>query len=401
MLLAAVGAIGCRETDRADALSTPAAAQPIARLTLSDTPLVTIGGRDERLDYQTVYNSGALRLSDGQLVLADDATRELRFYDATGKHLRTAGGQGRGPGEFDRLRAIARLWADTVFAWDQNQSRWSLFSADGAHLRTAPLPALHEIRGAVQRRHPRHFAIGATIHALHSQWLIVEPLLEPNMGVPREMRVYQDTLTLHAVDRSGGGHHEIGSYPGPEWFFQGRRAGRLPFGEDLRIAPGSELVYVGSTRNPTVRVVSPLDGAEIRSITLPLRARPPSVADIERVRRRYIDRVPPQLRAVATSYVDAIPWPDSMPLYSNLLVAADGRLWVQAYRAPTDEVQEWLIFNPAGVHVAVVTLDSRAEVMDAGANFVVTRVTDEMDLQEIRAYGLVEARSQTTDRGIN
>jgi hypothetical protein len=391
-LLVAVGAIGCTESDRPDAASDPTAALPVARWTLTDTPLVAIGGRDERPDYQTVYNSGALRLSDGQLVLADDATRELRFYDATGKHLRTAGGQGGGPGEFDRLRMIARLKGDTVFAWDLVQARWSLFSGDGNHLKTGRLPALNEIRTALQQRYPLHFAAGGTLHALHNGWLIIEPQLEPNLDAPREVGVNQDTLVLYAIDRSGEHHRQIGSFPGPDWFFQDRRAGRLPFGEDLRIATGSDVVYVGSTRDPTIRIISPASAEVIGSIQLPLQARAPSAADIEQVRRRYIDRVPPQGRAVATAYIDAVPWPDSMPLYSNLRVAADGRLWVQAYRAPTDQLQEWLIFGPDGRQVASVSMDSKAEVTDAGADFVVARMTDELDLQEIRVYGLVDMR---------
>ena len=390
MLLAAAGASGCQQDDTADASSTPQASQPITRWTLSDTPLVAIGGRDERPDYQTVYNSGALRLSDGRLVLADDATRELRFHDPTGRHLLTAGGQGGGPGEFRRLRTIARLKGDTVFAWDLVQTRWSLFSPDGGHIETVSVPALNELRGALQRRYPLHFAGGGIIHPLHSGWLVIEPQHEPNMDVPRETRVYQDTLALYAFDRSGERYLEIGSNPGPEWFFQGQRVGRLPFGEDLRIAAGSDVVYVGSTRDPEIRMVSPANGQVIGSIQVPLTPRVVSAADIEQARRRYIDRVPPQGRAAATSYIDAVPWPESMPLYSNLRVAADGRLWVQAYRAPTDEAQEWLIFEAEGPQVASVSMDPGAEVTDAGADFVVVRVTDEMDLQEIRVYGLVE-----------
>ena len=392
MLLMAMGAIGCREAGPADASPDSAVAQPIARLTLSDTPLVTVGGRDERPDYQTVYNSGALRLADGQLVLADDATRELRFYDAAGTHVRTAGGEGSGPGEFNRLRTIARLRGDTIFAWDQVQSRSSLFSADGAHLRTAPLPALHEIRGTLQRRHPRHFAIGATMHALHSGWLVVEPQLEPNMERLSGTLAFQDTLVLYAIDPSGEQYRPIGSYPGPEWFFHDGSGRRLPFGEDLRLAAGDDAVYVGSTRDRTIRVVSPGSGQTIGSIQLPLKARAPSADDVEQLRSRSLGRMRPELRGRVTAYLDAVPWPDSMPLYSDLRVAADGRLWVQAYRAPTDELQEWLILEPAGRHVASVSIDPSAKVMDAGADFVVVRVTDEMDLQEIRVYGLAQER---------
>jgi hypothetical protein len=340
------------------------------------------------VDYQIVYNSGALRLSDGRLVLADDATRELRFYDSLGQHLRTVGGQGSGPGEFRRLRSIARLKADTVFAWDLVQRRMSLFSPDGAHLRTAPVPALQVILGELQRRYPRHFAVGASVHRLHTGSLVVEPLLEPNIEFPTETQLLQDTLLLYAIDSTGEDYVELGSYPAAEWFFHAGSGARLPFGENLLLAAAGDALYVGSTRNRTIRVLSPATARVIGSIELPLQARAPSREDIEQVRRRQVERMQPAMREAAESYMDAITFPAAMPLFSDLRVAADHRLWVQAYRAPTDEFQEWLIFEPSGSHVASVAMDPSAVLLDAGADYVVTRVTDELDLQEIRVHRL-------------
>src|SRR6185436_18685128 len=71
--------------------------------TVVDSPLVDIGGKTDQPAYELDQVRGPVRLSDGRLALANAASSEIRFYDATGKHLRTTGAKGSGPGEYQAI----------------------------------------------------------------------------------------------------------------------------------------------------------------------------------------------------------------------------------------------------------------------------------------------------------
>ena len=57
--------------------------------------------------------SGVTRLSDGRIAVVDDQTAELRIFDASGRHLTTAGGKGGGPGDGVSSVRVHRLVKDS------------------------------------------------------------------------------------------------------------------------------------------------------------------------------------------------------------------------------------------------------------------------------------------------
>jgi hypothetical protein len=75
---------------------------------LSERPILVIGGRTGA-DDQLGRIVGATRLSDGRVVVGDQSTLQLKFYDASGRHLKSVGGKAQGPGESSDFRSIARL----------------------------------------------------------------------------------------------------------------------------------------------------------------------------------------------------------------------------------------------------------------------------------------------------
>ena len=65
---------------------------------VASSPVVKIGVDGGPSEYELYRVQGALRLSDGRLVIANAGTFELRFYDATGTYEGSAGRRGGGPG---------------------------------------------------------------------------------------------------------------------------------------------------------------------------------------------------------------------------------------------------------------------------------------------------------------
>jgi len=70
----------------------------------------------------------------GEVFVLDPAALEIRVFARDGTFLRRFGGEGQGPGEFER-RAVMTLARDTVVAFDEAR-RLHLFTPQGEHLQT-------------------------------------------------------------------------------------------------------------------------------------------------------------------------------------------------------------------------------------------------------------------------
>ena len=70
---------------------------------ISETPTIDIGSGDGDSSTLLYQVEGTHRLSDGRIVVANRSSHELRYYDAEGNYLHSAGRQGEGPGEFEGL----------------------------------------------------------------------------------------------------------------------------------------------------------------------------------------------------------------------------------------------------------------------------------------------------------
>src|SRR5690606_28349256 len=104
-------------------------------LMLNPEPILTIGEMEGAEEYEFHNVNHATRLSDGTLVVANGGSLELRFYDSTGRHIRSAGRRGSGPGEFEAITYLRSLAGDTLLVHDARNRRVTLFAADGAYIR--------------------------------------------------------------------------------------------------------------------------------------------------------------------------------------------------------------------------------------------------------------------------
>jgi hypothetical protein len=98
---------------------------------LSDEPTVRIGTQEGPEEYQLYRVFGARRLSDGRIVLVNQGSQQLRFYDHNGRFLQASGRAGEGPGEF---RDAFHLWVlpgDTIWVGDYRPWRFQVFAPNG------------------------------------------------------------------------------------------------------------------------------------------------------------------------------------------------------------------------------------------------------------------------------
>lgn len=102
-------------------------------------PALSIGEADGEDPYTLYFVRDATRLRDGRIVVANGGSHELRFFDAQGNHLTTRGGEGEGPGEFERLLTLWPWPGDSIAAWRAPGWGISVFDTEGSYEHTFAL----------------------------------------------------------------------------------------------------------------------------------------------------------------------------------------------------------------------------------------------------------------------
>lgn len=80
------------------------------------------------------------RLADGRLLVSDEMAHVIQVFARDGSHLATLGGEGQGPGEFNRPGSLGSR-GDTLLVVDALNGRVQLLSAAGDPLTSLPLHA--------------------------------------------------------------------------------------------------------------------------------------------------------------------------------------------------------------------------------------------------------------------
>lgn len=84
--------------------------------------------------------SSAVKLTNGNIVIADNSNLQLHFFSATGVFIRSIGRAGSGPAEFQAVRWVGECARDSVFAFDNMQNVISVFDANGKYVRSFSPP---------------------------------------------------------------------------------------------------------------------------------------------------------------------------------------------------------------------------------------------------------------------
>jgi len=75
--------------------------------------------------------SSMLVASDGAVLMADQQVSTIHVFDANGRYSGAIGQKGRGPGEFEGIGTISFGQKDSLYVWDWNATRLSIFARNG------------------------------------------------------------------------------------------------------------------------------------------------------------------------------------------------------------------------------------------------------------------------------
>ena len=99
-------------------------------------------GRAEGADGPDLFARIAALTVDpaGRIYVLESQTQEIRVFDSAGRHVRTFGRKGGGPGEFQDARGLAWDREGNLWVVDQRNNRYTVFDTTGTLRRTMPRP---------------------------------------------------------------------------------------------------------------------------------------------------------------------------------------------------------------------------------------------------------------------
>jgi len=325
-------AVACGTTDRA--------LRPDVPTWTPGEPVLRVGVVEGDPAYQLHQVRDATLLPDGRLVIVNAGSHEVRIYAPDGSHLVSFGGEGEGPDDLIRPRAVLAE-GDSLYV--DSYGRVSTWTTDGELLRTEP----------AEPGYAAAWLEGGRRALARSETVI--PDVEGGVARhPFTVQVGSDTLAR---------------YPGTQFVRAPSERGILlrafHFFAQPQMDAHGERVYAASGEERVVDVFQ-ADGTRLD----PIRWEGPSL----------------EIRPADRDTLEAgIPVAETFPALSDLHTASDGSLWVREYDRPGDTPGRWLVFQ-GGELVERVTLAERAELLEAGAGYVVLLERDELDVERVAVY---------------
>lgn len=358
---------------------------------LDPAPILSLGDDESGTTFGTV--AGAIRLSDGSVVVADGKGRELRLFDATGRLIRPIARTGEGPGDLKRFGGLVRLPGDTVLLGDLQLSRLTRFSPSGLLVRTTPVNRLPTVRhDSLVSYTPVVLLLGA-----FSDGTMLGSYTGMRVNPPTGL--YRDTLNLVRVTSSGQVATIGAVHVGESYVFESSATRLLssdnrPFTARGTVAAGRTSFWYHDGRAFELREFAP-NGALKTIVRLTRKLEPVTPREIDAFRANLIasakaeKEFEPGSRARSVEQATLIgkwlSFPPSHPAFTGLLVASNGEVWAREYGDST-KAQRWNIFTPTGALVATIEIPVGVEPLEIGRDYLLAKFRDDDDVESVRVY---------------
>lgn len=280
--------------------------------------------------------------SHGRMVVADLEANNVKVLRPDGSLVDTVGGPGGGPGEFQSLSLVQVARGDSLYAHDFQRLRLTVFAPDTPYEPGRVVSFSLDQGGFVRYLYvlDEHF-VGTISSPLQPQ----EGVVEQHEALRRidEDGTLGDTLLL-AESHSWALNYEDGS----------PRVAHIPFDRQtiLALSP-TERLYYGGTDSLHIEALAS-DGTS--DVVASISADPIPVGEAER--DSALADTDDALRSMVASAI-----PNTKPAFTDLVVADDGRLWVQRPKdGPSAETVAWWVLDPDTKTIQEVQLPTEVDL---------------------------------------
>ncbi|MXX56559.1 MAG: hypothetical protein F4X15_16755 [Gemmatimonadetes bacterium] len=345
--------------------------------TLSEEPVFSVGTLEGADPYMFYFLRGVARLSDGSIAVMDNGSGEIRVFGADGRHLRSMGGKGEGPGEFRIGRYIWAMSGDTLWVGDYRPWRYHVYASTGEFSRTVAMDPIYlngSLGGGV-------LANGVSVNVRDLFQFPVE-----NFRVPEPLFV-----EAHAADGTVIG--ELAKLDGRRWgAWDGTAESLWTLFDPVPVAfARGTTIAITTAMEPEVRLLD--EELRLRRIVRWLDPdREVTGAHVRAYREALIERRGGRDSENWQRFDDDMisesrPVADVFPTVSSLRVGRDGRLWVYPYPRP-GEGADWWIFGQDGDFQCRLEHPGGVTIYELGADYLLGVHIDELDVERVVMHEL-------------
>lgn len=347
-------------------------------------PVLAVGTLEGPAETQFARLAGAALRRDGVVMVSDAGNARVSAFAPDGTFLWSQGREGEGPGEYRQLGPVRVLAGDSALVYDAGTRRTTVLDPAGGVARTyLPTPAEGSFRNA-----PLGEAAPGVLVASGGAVFGAEETLEGSRLERRPERFFFSSGDGAVLDT-------LPALPGREmWMVAEGNAlsiWTVPFGREAVVEAGPGVAAGGVTERSEWRVWD-TSGTLVRVVRLGIPERPVTAEDWDRAGEARIPDDADDARRIAVRNAhDAIPRPETWPVFSSLKMDDGGYLWVRRYAAIWEEEApgRWWVFDPRGTLLGEVAFPAGFQVDAIRGDRAVGRWEDELGVEQVRVYRIV------------
>lgn len=313
--------------------------------------------------------AGLARTPGGGLVVVDEGSKTVRWFDADGALAGRAGGEGDGPGELRLPQALGIGPGDSVWVYDYAHRRFTWYGAEGGPARVVPLVPPPPSGVVVGRLAGGDFVLASQFG-----------------GGAGRTGLVRDTVPYVVHDRDGVLLDTLGFFPGRESMHraEGRRMvmSVAPFARAASHAVVGDAVVVGDQTAHELRVLG-TDGALRRIVRWDGGSLALTRDDVDAWIDRQVALAHSADRAGLRAQLAATPVPERRPAYGWLLPDPSGALWVAEYAQYGLSPATWQVFDAEGRWLGAVEMPGRFRPRAIGPGWIAGVRKDELDVEHV------------------
>lgn len=347
---------------------------------LSEAPELDLVG-DPAKESPLFRVAGAVRLSDGTIVVADGGSTRLRVFDRAGTETHQIGKSGAGPGEFQGISYFGKLRGDSLVVADFRLGRVTVFDARGTLARQSSWGKTPES--------PRSSVIGVFGNGA----LLGRGFVPVETPPPHGQRRY--AMTFYHLAADGTVADTLGDFAGNETYFvpieRGFRVEPARFAKTTSFVAAGDRFYVAPNESYEVLVFSQ-SGTPLTRIRKDHELRAVQTTDLDRDREvRMNDRRDDNARKELDVLLKEMPAPPTMPAFDRIAVDDAQNVWVRDYVPPGDTTAAaWLVFDREGALRARLQAPRGFEPTHIGDDFMLGIWKDENGVEHVQLYTITK-----------